>query len=153
MSLSRRRRANPPDQPENNNHLADHLENAKEMLTPEQSAAFSQDIEQQELNQIMQNQSDQHSPVGTPQTPFHTFASAQSLQGLQATTAQSSQVVPINQVPQTPIQTPIMNGDRAERIERQDYRSWRAFPSPAPAACPTTYTSICRSCVIAGTCP
>lgn len=125
MPLSRRRRANPPDQPENNNHLADHLENATEALATEQSAEFSQGIERQELNQgqIVQNQPDQPSPVGAAPTPFHTFASAQSSQGLQATSTQPSQVVPINQVPQTPI----MNGDRAERIERQDYTS-----APAP---------------------
>ena len=126
MPLSRRRRPNPPDQPENNNHLADHLENAKETLAPEQSAMFSQGIERRDSNQdqIMQNQPDQASSLGTPQAPFHTFASVQSSQGLQATTAQPSQAVPLNQIPQTPI----MNGDRVERIERQDYTS---APTPS----------------------
>ena len=42
MPITRRRRANPPDQPENNNHLADHLENATETLATEHSAEFSQ---------------------------------------------------------------------------------------------------------------
>jgi hypothetical protein len=35
MPITRRRRANPPDQPENNNHLADQTENAAEVLAAE----------------------------------------------------------------------------------------------------------------------
>ncbi|MBV9231301.1 MAG: hypothetical protein JOZ18_18460 [Chloroflexi bacterium] len=38
MPITRRRRANPPDQPENNNHLADQTENTEETLNPEQSS-------------------------------------------------------------------------------------------------------------------
>ena len=36
MPTTRRKRANPPDQPENNNHLADQPENAAEVLPTEQ---------------------------------------------------------------------------------------------------------------------
>ena len=36
MPITRRRRANPPDQPENNNHSAEQAENAAASLTPEQ---------------------------------------------------------------------------------------------------------------------
>src|SRR5689334_12961636 len=35
MPITRRRRANPPDQPENNNHFADQTNNAAESLTAE----------------------------------------------------------------------------------------------------------------------
>jgi hypothetical protein len=41
MPTTRRKRANPPDQPENNNHLADQPENAAEMLPTEQALAPS----------------------------------------------------------------------------------------------------------------
>jgi hypothetical protein len=39
MPITRRKRANPPDQPENNNHLAEQTENAAELLTTEQASA------------------------------------------------------------------------------------------------------------------
>jgi len=130
MPITRRRRANPPDQPENNNHLADQLENTTEALATEQPAEFSQGVERQEQNQgqVVQNQPGQPSHVGTSQAPFHTFAPAQPPSALQASSSQPSQVppfppvsqgpqiVPVSQVPQTPV----MNG---ERIERQDYTS------------------------------
>jgi hypothetical protein len=45
MPITRRRRANPPDQPENNNHLADQTEGNAESLTPEQASALSMDGE------------------------------------------------------------------------------------------------------------
>jgi len=132
MPITRRRRANQPEQPENNNHLPDQLENATEALATEQLAESSQGIEKQEQNQgqVVQNQPGQPSPAGTPQAPFHTFAPGQPPPALQASSttsvpqpsqgspfppvSQGPQVVPVNQVPQTPI----MNG---ERIERQDY--------------------------------
>jgi hypothetical protein len=38
MPITRRRRANPPDQPENNNHLADQAENAAEVSAAEEPA-------------------------------------------------------------------------------------------------------------------
>ena len=131
MPIARRRRANPPEQPENNSHLADQLENATEVLATEQSAEPSQGVERQEQNQgqVVQNQPGH---VATPQASFHSFAAGQSTPALQASStnpashssqvppfppvSQGSQVVPANQVPQTPV----MNG---ERIERQDYAS------------------------------
>mgnify|MGYP001343563102 CR=1 FL=1 len=134
MPIARRRRANPPEQPENNSHLADQLENATEALATEQSAESSQGVERQEQNQgqVVQNQLGQPSPVATPQASFNSFAAGQSPPALQASSttpasqssqgspfpsvSQGSQVVPTSQVPQTPV----MNG---ERIERQDYTS------------------------------
>ncbi len=41
MPITRRRRANPPDQPENNNHNAEQTENAAEMLASTQAPAGS----------------------------------------------------------------------------------------------------------------
>lgn len=41
MPITRRRRANPPDQPENNNHNAEQTENAAEMLATTQAPAGS----------------------------------------------------------------------------------------------------------------
>lgn len=38
MPITRRRRANPPDQPEDNNHLAEQTENIAESLTTEQTS-------------------------------------------------------------------------------------------------------------------
>jgi hypothetical protein len=117
MPLSRRRRANPADQPENNNHLADLLGDAGERLVAEQPAEFSQSAEkEQNQGRIVQSKSDQLSPVSIPQTSFHAFASAQSPQTTTTQSPQMSQIVPISQVPPTPI----MNG---ERMERQDYTS------------------------------
>jgi len=43
MPITRRKRANPPDQPENNNHLADQTENAAEALAAESVSAASTD--------------------------------------------------------------------------------------------------------------
>ena len=43
MPITRRKRANPPDQPENNNHLADQTENAAEALAAESVPAASTD--------------------------------------------------------------------------------------------------------------
>src|SRR6266705_287938 len=47
MPITRRRRANPPDQPENNNHLADQSESTPETLaTEEEAPILSMDGEQ-----------------------------------------------------------------------------------------------------------
>lgn len=43
MPITRRKRANPPDQPENNNHLADQTENAAEALAAESVPTTSTD--------------------------------------------------------------------------------------------------------------
>jgi hypothetical protein len=43
MPITRRKRANPPDQPENNNHLADQTENAAEALAAESAPATPSD--------------------------------------------------------------------------------------------------------------
>ncbi len=125
MPISRRRRANPPEQPENNNHLADQLENATEAFVAEQSSEPSQRVERQEQNQgqVVQNHSGQPSPTVAPQASFHPFVPGQSAPGLQPSSSisgsQPSQVSPYSSVSQSQIpQTPVMNG---ERIERQDY--------------------------------
>jgi len=41
MPITRRKRVNPPDQPENNNHLAEQTEKAAESLTKEQSSTVT----------------------------------------------------------------------------------------------------------------
>ncbi len=45
MPITRRRRANPPDQPEDNNHLSDQSESSPETLAAEQAPILSMDGE------------------------------------------------------------------------------------------------------------
>lgn len=123
MPITRRRRANQPDQPEQNNHLADH---ATETLVTDHSADFSQSVEQPESHQDPLVQ--QHSqPAGIPQTSYHAFApTSPSPTSQSSSVSQPSQVPPFSPVPQAsqlgPIHqvppTPVMSG---EHIERQDY--------------------------------
>src|SRR6476469_4055028 len=124
MPITRRRRANQPDQPEQNNHLADHLEHATEALATDHSAEFSQPVERQELHQDQLVQQ-QHGQPGTPQAQFHSMTSPTSPSSSVPQASQmppfspgpqASQAVSINQVPPTPV----MNG---ERMDRQDYAS------------------------------
>lgn len=134
MPISRRRRANPPEQPENNNHLADQLENATEAFSAEQPTESSQGVEKQGQHQVVQNQSGQPTPGVTPQASFHSFAPGQSSPASSTIPgSQSSQVPPfssvsqgssVNQIPQTPV----VNGDRIER-QGQDYTSAAASMS------------------------
>ncbi len=49
MPITRRRRANPPDQPENNNHLSDQPENTPETLASEQTPILSMDGEHADM--------------------------------------------------------------------------------------------------------
>ncbi|MBA2286937.1 MAG: hypothetical protein H0W02_15805 [Ktedonobacteraceae bacterium] len=48
MPITRRKRANPPDQPENNNHLAEQSEGAAEALAAEQEQAPAAPAEQEQ---------------------------------------------------------------------------------------------------------
>ena len=48
MPITRRKRANPPDQPENNNHLADQSEHAAEALAAEQPSEATTRVEVEE---------------------------------------------------------------------------------------------------------
>ncbi|HLH62207.1 MAG TPA: hypothetical protein VKV20_11040 [Ktedonobacteraceae bacterium] len=83
MPITRRRRANPPDQPENNNHLADQTENAAEAFAAEPVTAASN------------NGDDTEAPLEqAEEAPF---------------------------APMNPALPPVSNGDRVERLERQDY--------------------------------
>ena len=64
MPITRRRRANPPDQPENNNHNAEQTENAAEMLASTQAPAGS--VEGENAGAVVPG-TDQ--PVTPPVTP------------------------------------------------------------------------------------
>jgi hypothetical protein len=57
MPVTRRRRANQPDQPEDNNHLENQAESAPESLTPGEAPGFSMDGEKEgaPLNERMEN--------------------------------------------------------------------------------------------------
>jgi hypothetical protein len=57
MPVTRRRRANQPDQPEDNNHLENQAEGAPESLTPGEAQGFSMDGEKEgaPLNERMEN--------------------------------------------------------------------------------------------------
>jgi hypothetical protein len=120
MPITRRRRANQPEQPEQNNHLADHFEHATDALATDHSADSSQSIEQQDSHQdsLVQQHQAQSAPAGTSQASFHTFTPASSSPSLPQVPPFSP--VHVSQVPPTPV----ING---ERIERQDYTA----PSPS----------------------
>jgi hypothetical protein len=91
MPITRRRRANPPDQPEdNNNHVADQTESAAESLAEEQTPTLSQPMQAIDGTTI-----NPPAPEHTESMPMSTFTSAQT----------------------PPPPTP-SNGDRGER---QDY--------------------------------
>jgi len=66
MPATRRRRANQPDQPEDNNHLENQAESAPESLTPGEAPGFSMDGEKEgaPLNEHMEN-----TPVPPPYSP------------------------------------------------------------------------------------
>lgn len=106
MPITRRRRANPPDQPENNNHLADQPENNADTAAVERPAEASGEAESQ--HQAQAQAPEQQVPPTPPVTP-----------------------VRIDNVPYQPYVStqppvpPVSNGDRVEqrpeRAERQDY--------------------------------
>src|SRR5689334_12550891 len=101
MPMSRRRRANPPEQPDGNNHFADQPENATDAFAAEQSVESSQRVERQEQNQAVHNQPD---PAITPQASFHPFGPGQSSPALHASSPiagyQASQIPPYSLVSQ-----------------------------------------------------
>ena len=66
MPITRRRRANPPDQPENNNHLADQTENAAEGLAAESAPATPPDGNEAEMPAIEQTEDMPFPPVSPP---------------------------------------------------------------------------------------
>jgi hypothetical protein len=87
MPTTRRKRANPPDQPENNNHLADQPENAAEVLPAEQAPA---------------------PPVEAETEPTLPPAS-------EPTPTENIVYQPVASLPPQPL--PSVNGERAERQE------------------------------------
>jgi hypothetical protein len=91
MPTTRRKRANPPDQPENNNHLAAQPENAEEGPSTEQVPAPSAEAE-----------------VGPILPPASELTSTEN-------------IVYQPVAPVTPQPPPSVNGERAERVERQEY--------------------------------
>lgn len=102
MPITRRRRANPPDQPENNNHVADQTENtAEQPLSTEPPPA----------------------PVeGEPAQAAETTDSAPAARPAEAPAARPAEAAaptPAPLPPVAPTQVPVSNGDRA--TERQDY--------------------------------
>jgi hypothetical protein len=90
MPTTRRKRANPPDQPENNNHLADQPENTAEVSSVEPAPAPATEAEADST---------------VPATP-------------EPTLPENSVYSPVTPVP--PQQMPSANGERSELAERQD---------------------------------
>lgn len=66
MPITRRRRANPPDQPENNNHLADQTENAAEGLAAESAPASPPDGNETEMPAIEHTEDMPFPPMSPP---------------------------------------------------------------------------------------
>lgn len=122
MPITRRKRANPPDQPENNNHQpSDQPENSSEAPTTEQPASVSTETE----------------PTVNAATPEH----AENISAPPATPPSVQSLAPAT----LPFAT---NGERGERTERQEYNSiesgrrtargelFRRPPQPPPSLPP-----------------
>ncbi len=68
MPITRRRRANPPDQPENNNHLTDQSENAAEEVSAEQPSPTEAGTEQTSTPAIVRQETVAFQPLVSPQS-------------------------------------------------------------------------------------
>lgn len=123
MPITRRRRANPPEQPENNNHLAEQPESIREGATSEQVTEAPQGGEKV---QEQETQGQRGAAIGRSEGAV--YASEQQSAPLTPPSGQhagysgSSSSAPLSPV-QMPAQGPTMNGERHERIERPDYIS------------------------------
>lgn len=109
MPITRRRRANPPDQPENNNHLAEQSEAAAEALAAEQPAESTQEGEERQAATSPtagQPESTSVPPARAENVPPTPFA------------PQQATPFPTPQQPVTQLPMSIINGERAERLER-----------------------------------
>ena len=114
MPITRRRRANPPDQPEDNNHLSDQPESSPETLDTEQAPILSADGEHTDmpLNERIGN-----SHVSSTSTPYPSVSNGDR--------AERSEFTP-----------PIEGGRRTARGEL-----FRRPPQPPPQSVPSTYAA------------
>lgn len=110
MPTTRRKRANPPDQPENNNHIADQPEASTEALLTPKGTEAPPPAENTATAGPQQSGSE---PQGEQSGSGATGATPVSR-------AESVPYQPMVPPPVTP-QLPAVNGDRGERIERQEY--------------------------------
>ena len=69
MPITRRKRANPPDQPENNNHLADQTENAAEALAAESVPAAPTDGDDTGTPAVERTDDVPFTPIAPPPSP------------------------------------------------------------------------------------
>src|SRR5438105_6186237 len=106
MPITRRKRANPPDEPENNNHSAEQTENAAASLTTEQ--ALTGPVEGDNTDETITDQAQAPTPAFSPVLP--------------PTPAPAS-----NGVEQQPYTPPIEGGRRTARGEL-----FRRPPQPPP---------------------
>jgi len=67
MPTTRRRRANPPDQPENNNHLADQSENVTDLLAAEQPPEVPVEVDSTPV--VSRAESNPYQPIVSPVPP------------------------------------------------------------------------------------
>jgi hypothetical protein len=67
MPITRRRRSNPPDQPENNNHLSDQPENTPEELSTEQPSSTEINTEPVSTPVIVRQENAPFQPLVSPQ--------------------------------------------------------------------------------------
>src|SRR5947209_17159137 len=70
MPITRRKRANPPDQPEDNNHIAEQNEQVAESLTPEQAVTDSASVVEEEQTSTVEPSA----PVTPTPVPEETVA-------------------------------------------------------------------------------
>jgi hypothetical protein len=115
MPITRRKRANPPDQPEDNNHLSDQAESIPETLATEQAPILSVDGEQEG-------------------TPFNDRLGGNT----HVSSTSSSQPSNSNgdRVERQDHTSPIEGGRRTPRGEL-----FRRPPQPPPQAAPTTFAA------------
>lgn len=130
MPITRRKRANPPDQPENNNNPADQTENTPEQSVPEQPANPADPSV--EVEQVVDMAS--AAPARPDNVPNQPVTPATPL------------LPPVQ--PSLPPSLTFANGDRLERGERAEYTSieggrrtargelFRRPPQPPPVVAP-----------------
>jgi hypothetical protein len=114
MPITRRRRANPPDQPEDNNHLSDQPESSPETLDTEQAPILSADGEHTDmpLNERIGN-----SHVSSTSSPHPSVSNGDRVERPEFT-------------------PPIEGGRRTARGEL-----FRRPPQPPPQSVPSTYAA------------
>lgn len=129
MPITRRKRANPPEQPENNNHSTEQPENTVEAIPSEQTPANSAaPVAQSTLPvPVETEQPAAPTPSSTPEQGENTSHISPVSPMVHATDIENDEknennanltYQPVGTSPQPPVAPPALNGERTERSER-----------------------------------